>query len=477
MSSLGRVGQVVLDSLEMMKGGKRRRDTLAKTRSMASSLRKSALATPNRKFDEGSAGTAPDFDKIDGWIAHPGRSTGAAGIEDANHLAATGALLPDVEKRPCDCFFVVDSCLTPSLAFPFTGEEGNVSAPWVVPFGSKEGTPKHLLSEGVFEQMQLRVAANASCFNHTCRIYAPKYRQVSIMSMLHFRALAELGENPAMKLGLSKPHDLRAAFEVAYSDVRQAFLRFVDDLANASRPFILAGHSQGAMLLVRLLQEEIETHPERRQRFVHAYVAGAAFPLGLFTSTLHHIQPSTSALDTCSVSSWRTAASKHPNPRALRVAAWYANQGWQKIHGPCLANNPITWSSKIDGPTSDPDQHLGALWPTPTNVDLRAVESGRLPSGTALRLGNLTRASRGRLGLVIPGLEEVDCGSLSARTDSEGILRVPHLPAKSLLSFAERDWLLYHDLDFALFHNNLRDNVKTRVKTWTSMSCVKESLE
>jgi len=274
-----------------------------------------------------------------------------------------------------------------------------------------------------------------------------------------------------MKLGLSKPHDLRAAFEVAFSDVRQAFLRFVDDPATAGRPFILAGHSQGAMLLVRLLQEEVETHPERLQRFVHAYVAGAAVPLRLFSSTLRHIQPSRSALDTRSVSSWRPAALKHPSPRPLKVAAWYANRGWQKAHGPHLANNPITWSSTVDGPASDPDQHLGALWPTPTNVDLRAVESGCLPSGTALRLGRLSRASRGRLGLVIPGLEEVDCGLLSARIDSEGILRVPHLPAKSLFSLAERDWLLYHDLDFALFHNNLRDNVKIRVKAWASARC------
>jgi len=74
--------------------------------------------------------------------------------------------------------------------------------------------------------------------------------------------------------------------------------------------------------------------------------------------------------------------------------------------------------------------------------------------------------SRETLGAEVPALVEVDCGSVTAQVDSENVLRVPHVPKGSLFSVTERDLLLYHDIDLALFHNNLQKNVALRVQSW-----------
>merc|ERR1712187_851489 len=60
----------------------------------------------------------------------------------------------------------------------------------------------------------------------------------------------------------------------------------------------------------------------------------------------------------------------------------------------------------------------------------------------------------------------VDCGTVVAQVDGHGFVRVPHFQKDSLFSLTERDWLLYHDVDCALFHNNLQENVALRVDAW-----------
>lgn len=282
------------------------------------------------------------------------------------------------------------------------------------------------------------------------------------------RALAALTDDPEATSGPAKPRELCRALDLAYSDVRRAFLHFVDDPDVAGRPFILAGHSQGVMHLVRLLQEEVENHSERRARFVHAYLAGFSVPLDLFSRSLRRVRPSTSASDFCSVSSWRTAAVGHLSQRFLRMAAFYAGEGWRLTESSeMLTNNPITWSRGPEVGASNPSAFCGALWPLPVNFDDPRTDEGRLvPSGVGLRLGRRSMRSQGALGVEAPALVEVDCGAVTAQVDSENVLRVPHFPKGSLFGLAERDFLLYHDIDLALFHNNLQKNVALRVAAW-----------
>jgi len=71
----------------------------------------------------------------------------------------------------------------------------------------------------------------AAAFNVRCQIYAPTYR---------FSTFANIG-------------NFKERFALAYDDVKAAFFAFRK--FNEERPFILAGHSQGAIHILRLLKE------------------------------------------------------------------------------------------------------------------------------------------------------------------------------------------------------------------------------
>lgn len=98
------------------------------------------------------------------------------------------------------------------------------------------------------------VRLQASVFNASCRVYTPRYRQ----------AVVDVFYNPST--------DGQRALDLAYADVKKAFQYFLTHYSD-SRPFIIAGHSQGTYHTVRLLQEMIDT-TILRERLVAAYVVG-----------------------------------------------------------------------------------------------------------------------------------------------------------------------------------------------------------
>mmetsp|Transcript_56494 Transcript_56494/g.183581 ORF Transcript_56494/g.183581 Transcript_56494/m.183581 type:complete len:107 (+) Transcript_56494:906-1226(+) len=106
-------------------------------------------------------------------------------------------------------------------------------------------------------------------------------------------------------------------------------------------------------------------------------------------------------------------------------------------------------------------------------MDPRDHRGGIFTSGTSLRFGHLSSRSTDVLGVKISSLVPVDCGPMSAKVDQAGVLRVSTMRPDSLFGMTESDWILHHDLDFALFHNNLQDNVAQRVQAWKLLpSCL-----
>eukprot|EP00443_Scrippsiella_acuminata_P008296 CAMPEP_0115195058 /NCGR_PEP_ID=MMETSP0270-20121206/14385_1 /TAXON_ID=71861 /ORGANISM="Scrippsiella trochoidea, Strain CCMP3099" /LENGTH=479 /DNA_ID=CAMNT_0002608369 /DNA_START=10 /DNA_END=1449 /DNA_ORIENTATION=- len=454
--------QVTQPGMIQMLEGARKRDTLTK---LAGFLGQRMLLAPMGEFSDSSAGLPPDFSQLEAWIAHPQRAPASQAIEDANHISAASSTLPPMEDRPADCFYLVDSCFGFHDVAAFRGHA--VAKQWNLPLGAACLEEQQVVAKSV-ELMQYRVAAGSSCFNKTCRIYAPKYRQMHIGAYIHLPALAKEAHDPKASIGPAKPKEMAQALDLAYDDVRRAFLHFVTDPRTADRPFVLAGHSQGTMHMVRLLQEEVEPHAERRARFVHAYLAGFSVPLDLFDRSLLSIKPSESATDICSVSSWRTTGQRHAISRILQSAAFYAGEGWLPTEdSQMLTNNPITWARGPEEHASDPAEFAGALWPLPANLaDPRSEECGRLPSLRALSFGHRVGKGRGPLGAEVGVLMEIECGQVTAQVDGESVLRVPHFPKGTLFRLTEQDLLLYHDVDFALFHNNLQKNVALRVWGW-----------
>ena len=98
------------------------------------------------------------------------------------------------------------------------------------------------------------VKAMASPFNGTGAIWTPRYRQAAIGAFL-----------------TDKPQG-NEAIDLAYRDVLDAFDAFVAK-APEDRPIVLAGHSQGAFLLRRLLRDRVAGTP-LADRIAAAYVIG-----------------------------------------------------------------------------------------------------------------------------------------------------------------------------------------------------------
>ena len=98
----------------------------------------------------------------------------------------------------------------------------------------------------------------ASVFNACCAVYAPEYRQATGIAFV----------TPSTEGG--------RAVDIAYADVDAAFSEF---LRRSEHPFIVAGHSQGSILLARLMRERIACASpacmELAHRLVAAYLIGA----------------------------------------------------------------------------------------------------------------------------------------------------------------------------------------------------------
>lgn len=95
----------------------------------------------------------------------------------------------------------------------------------------------------------------ASVFNGSCKVYAPRYRQAALHNFF------------------TKNSDRsQQAFDVAYEDVKEAFEYYLKNY-NHGRPIIIAGHSQGSKHAQRLLQEFFDGTPLQKQ-LVEAYIIG-----------------------------------------------------------------------------------------------------------------------------------------------------------------------------------------------------------
>ncbi len=103
------------------------------------------------------------------------------------------------------------------------------------------------------DRAALFVRGQASALNAAGDVWAPRYRQATFGAFL------------------TDAPEAKQALDAAYTDILIAFDEFIAQAGK--RPIILAGHSQGALHLARLLKERIAGKPIAK-RIVAAYVIG-----------------------------------------------------------------------------------------------------------------------------------------------------------------------------------------------------------
>ncbi|MBA4011747.1 MAG: hypothetical protein C0481_07760 [Phenylobacterium sp.] len=99
----------------------------------------------------------------------------------------------------------------------------------------------------------------AGPFVRVGRIFAPRYRQASLYTLMTLR------------------DDAKEARRFAYGDVAEAFRYYVAHY-NLDRPFVIVGVEQGGTLAARLIAEEIAPNPALRARIAAAYLMQTVVP-------------------------------------------------------------------------------------------------------------------------------------------------------------------------------------------------------
>ena len=206
------------------------------------------------------------------------------------------------------------------------------------------------------DRAALFLRGQASAFNASAAIWAPRYRQATFGAFFTGQAEAQ------------------QALDLAYGDVSAAFDEFLREIG-PDRPIILAGHSQGALHLIRLLRERVAGKPIAR-RIVAAYAVG--WPISRSTDLPVLGLPECSAADqTGCILSWQSFA--EPADPSLILDTYDASTGLNgapRKGSAMICTNPITGTPGASAPAT---ANLGTLVPS-TDMKTATLVAGGLPA-------------------------------------------------------------------------------------------------
>jgi len=277
---------------------------------------------------------AVDYSKDINWLCLPGRADICSAplptvALHTNGYGSVGRSVP-AKDPPVDCFYV----------YPTISRDNGLNS-----------------DLNMSEELGA-AAAQAARFSSACKVYAPKYRQMTVASILAFSA----------------GQDVTNAALLAYGDVVGAWRNFLAT-RNKNRPFVLIGHSQGTLHLIQLIAREIETRPEVASRMKLAILPGfnVMVPQGklvggdfkktplcsksgqtgcviAWTSFRESNAPPAGAIFGVATQPGMTVACV--NPARPGATGWVRlDSYWAARSGYAIPGGPIAWSSEGDPPT------------------------------------------------------------------------------------------------------------------------------
>ena len=268
---------------------------------------------------------------------------------------------------------------------------------WNAPIGDQE-------AERV---ARIYIRGMASPFNTASEIWAPRYRQATMGSFL------------------TDAPEGQQAIDAAYADVVEAYRYFVESV-DEDTPIVLAGHSQGALHLLRLLREEVKGSPFA-ERLVAVYAIGWPISVDRDLPALGLPACATPAQTGC-ILSWSSFA--EPADPSSVIEAYARSAGFDgQLRGDSqiLCTNPLT-----------------------------ASFGGAAPK--ALNLGTLVPEDSMESGELVPG-------AVPARCDDRGLLLIGDPPKMGSYVLPGNN---YHVYDIPLFWANTQADVGARVRAWES---------
>jgi len=248
-----------------------------------------------------SAEGAPNYAQLDYWAAHPYKNDPSDSVPKSLRANYRPDSLVDV-------FFIHPTT--------YTAEEKKTG--WNARTDDAELNAKTDFSPILYQ---------ASIFNEVGRVFAPRYRQAHLSAYY-----PRTKEDTIAALN---------AFNLAYSDVKTAFLYFLQN-ENKGRPIIIASHSQGSTHAQRLLLEFFD-NTLLYNKLVAAYIPG----MYVNTEQFVNIRPCITPHQTGCMVGWRT------------YREGYVPEFVEKEKGSSLVTNPITWDSSR--PTADRFDNKGAV--------------------------------------------------------------------------------------------------------------------
>lgn len=253
------------------------------------------------------------------------------------------------------------------------------------------------------------LTAQAGVYSPHANLFAPFYRQQTA-------ATQSMEANNGGHDGFAD-----SIFQVGYRDAESAFDYYLKHLNN-DRPFILAGHSQGSMVIIELLRKRFD-NPELQSRLIAAYVIGySVTQADMDNYPWMHL-----AKGEADIGVIITYNTQGPNAGASPVL----------LKGAC-AINPLNW--KTDTTTAKREANIKAIIFDDASGEI--IEE--IPNFAGAYINLKTGA------LIVNDMQPVQ----SDKIDLDDLGR----------------WSdeVYHQYDYAFFYENLKKNVGKRIEAYSS---------
>ena len=272
-------------------------------------------------------------------------------------------------------------------------------------FGANEGDPDYATLDNaeMLEGLAVEYAIKTSAFEDSTNVFVPLYRQAGMK--IEADAWLRTGNIDGPLVGMP------------YGDITAA-LDYYFENCNGGRPFVIAAHSQGSAILRLVLKNYFKEHPERYERMVAAYAIGYSITKGDLEEN-PHLMFATGETDTGVIISWNTEGPKNVEQNSTVLTV---------LPG-AISINPLNW--KRDETYAPAGMNSGSIVMDEKTGATEIRDIGGDAQVCAARGTVVTNAD------AVPNEMEEFAGPQS-----------------------------YHQDDYSIFFNNVKDNVAKRIAAY-----------